>query len=165
MTNWRCQICEVVHTDLPLCFGIEAPWRAILPESEFKKRVTLTPDQCIVDGNQFFIRGHIEIPIHDYPEPLAFSVWSSLSERSIRHMGERWESPDRASDPPYFGWLCSSIAYYPSTLHLKLAVQSRASGLTPLFTLEPTDHPLAIDQHNGISIQRWHDIAHQPLHA
>jgi hypothetical protein len=80
-------------------------------------------------------------------------------------MGDRWESPDRAFDPPYFGWLSSPIAVYPSTIHLKLSVQSRPPGLTPLFTVEPTKHPLAIDQHSGISIDRWHQIAHQLLHA
>ena len=150
---------------MPLCFGIEAPWRALVTESEFVQRVDLTPDQCVVDEQTFFIRGHIEIPIHDYPEPLAFSVWSSLSEQSFVHMSERWESPDRASDPPYFGWLCSPIAVYPSTLHLKLSVQSRPPGLTPLFIVEPSEHPLALDQRNGISIERWHEFAHRLLHA
>jgi hypothetical protein len=163
--SWTCQICGLAHADVPLCFGIEAPWRALVPESEFDQRVDLTPDQCVVDGQRFFIRGHIEIPIHDYPEPLAFSVWSSLSERSLLHMCERWEAPDRASDPPYFGWLSSPIAAYPNTIHLKLSVQSRPPGRTPLFTVEPTEHPLAVDQHRGISIERWHHIAHQFLHG
>jgi hypothetical protein len=163
--SWKCHTCGVEHPDIPLCFGIEAPWRALVPETEFELRVDLTPDQCVVDEEHFFVRGHIEIPIHDYSEPLAFSVWSSLSDRSFDHMCERWEAPDRASDPPYFGWLCSPIAFYPRTIHLKLSVQSRPPGLTPLFTVEPTQHPLALDQHNGISIERWHQIAHQLLHA
>src|SRR5436190_1947869 len=123
--SWKCRSCGVEHSDIPLCFGIEAPWRALVPEDEFERRVALTTDQCVVDELHFFIRGHIEIPIHDYPEPLAFSVWSSLSDHSFRHVCERWEMPDRDSDPPYFGWLCSPIAFYPSTIHLKLTVQSR----------------------------------------
>jgi hypothetical protein len=163
--SWRCHICEVEHTDIPLCFGVEAPWRAFVPESEFAHRVNLTPDQCVVDEQIFFIRGHIEIFIHDYPDPFAFSVWASLSELSFLHMSERWEAADRASDPPYFGWLCSPIVVYPSTIHLKLSVQSRPPGLAPLFTVEPTEHPLALDQNNGISIERWHEITHQLLHA
>jgi hypothetical protein len=162
---WQCPDCGRTHDDLPVCFGIEAPWRALVPEKEFDSRVELTPDQCVVDESQFFVRGHIEIPIHGHDEPLSFSVWSSLSEQSFLHMCDRWEEPDRGLDPPYFGWLCNSIHVYPSTLHLKLSVQSRAQGLTPLFTVEPTDHPLAIDQHHGITIARWHELAHQLLHA
>jgi hypothetical protein len=163
--TWKCHSCGIEHADLPLCFGIEAPWRALVPECEFAQRVDLTPDQCVVDEQTFFIRGHIEIPIHNFPEPLSFSVWSSLSEHSFLHMSERWDSPDRVTDPPYFGWLCSPIAAYPSTIHLKLSVQSRPPGLTPLFTVEESDHPLAIDQRNGIAIDRWHQIAHEILHA
>jgi len=161
--KWRCQICGVEHSDFPICFGIEAPWRALVAESEFGRRVELNADQCVVDSQSFFIRGHIQIPIHEYPEPLLFSVWSSLSEKSFCHMCDRWESPDRASDPPYFGWLCSSIHVYPNTIHLKLSVQSRSPGIIPLFTVEPTEHPLAVDQQNGISLKRWYELAHQLL--
>lgn len=161
--SWKCHIREVEHTDTPHCYGIEAPWRALVPVGEFPQRVDLTPDQCVVDGQTFFVRGHIEIPIHDYPESLAFSVWASLREQSLLHMSACWESPNRASDAPHFGWLCSSIADYASTIHLKLSVQSRPPGLTPLFTVEPTEQPLALDQHDGVSIERWHEIAHQLL--
>jgi hypothetical protein len=162
--NWKCQTCGLEHESIPLCFGLEAPWRALVPESEYSQRVDLTPDQCVVDQKTFFVRGHIEIPIRDHPEPLAFSVWSSLSENSFIHMSERWDSTDRGSDPPYFGWLCSPIAVYPSTLHLKISVQSRPPGVVPLFSVEESEHPLSLDQYNGISIVRLHEIAHQLLH-
>jgi hypothetical protein len=163
--SWKCNICEAVHDDLPLCFGLEAPWRALVPESEFDERVLLSNDQCVVDGQTFFVRGHIEIPILNHDDSFAFSVWSSLSEQSFGHMSERWDFWDRASDAPYFGWLCSSIPTYPNTIQIKLSIQTRRPGLTPLFTTELTDHPLAIDQHRGISIERWHKLAHELLHA
>lgn len=131
-----------------------------IPEEELVDRVEMTRDQCVVDGQYFFIRGHIEIPIHDFPEPLSFSVWSSLSEKSFLHMDERWEAENRDQNPPYFGWLSSPIWVYPPTFHLKLSVQSRPPGYTPLFTLEQTQHPLAVDQHQGISIARWHELIH-----
>jgi hypothetical protein len=93
-----------------------------------------------------------------------FSVWSSLSEKSFLRMCDRWDVPDRASDPPYFGWLCSRIPEYPSVANLKLSVQSRSPGVTPLLTLEPIGHPLAVDQRQGITIARWHELAHRLLH-
>jgi hypothetical protein len=161
--TWICPDCGREETELPLCFGIDAPWQAFVPESEFDSRVELTRDVCVVDSEHHFIRGHIAIPILDYPDPLCFSVWSSLSDRSSRHMQDRWSAPDRVSDPPYFGWLCSPIWVYPSTIHLKLSVQSRQPGLTPLLTVEPSEHPLARDQHNGITVARWHELAHRLL--
>jgi len=165
VTAWICDICGLHDAETPLCFAIDAPWRAYAGEGEFARRVELTADQCVVDGKTFFVRGHIEIAIHDHPDPLAFSVWTSLSEQSFRHMTERWDAPDRDLDQPYFGWLCSPISVYPNTIHLKLSVQSRRPGLVPLFTVEPNDHPLSRDQEAGISHARWHELAHELLHG
>jgi len=72
-----------------------------------------------------------------------------------------YDAPDRGSDPPYFGWLSNRIPVYPSEKHLALSVQSRAPGVVPLFTVEPTEHPLAVDQRRGISVARWHEMANQ----
>ena len=161
--EWKCNICNEEHGEVPLCFGSVAPCYAMVPQDEWIARVQLTADHCIVDEEHFFARGHIEIPILGHPEPFAFSVWSSLSEASFEHMSDRWDAPDRQTDPPYFGWLCSSLPLYPSTLSLRLSVQSRSPGLIPVFYLEPSDHPLALEQKQGITIARWHQIAQELL--
>lgn len=162
---WMCGICREIEGEAPLCFGAEAPWREMVPESQFAQRVDLTRDQCVVDEQAFFIRGHLEVPVHGLAEPLAFSVWSSLSERSFLHMSERWDCADRADDPPYFGWLSTDIPAYPETINLKLSVQQRRPGLVPLFVLQQNDHPLSVDQREGISQVRWHQLAHLLLHS
>jgi len=138
---------------------MEAPWRAFVPDEEFERRVELTKSLCVVDGEHFFIRGHIDIPIIDHSESLIFSVWSSLSEKSFRHVNERWNAMDRLNDSLYFGWLCSPISVYANALELPLSVQTREVGLVPLFRIRDCNHPLAIDQEGGISKKRWHEIA------
>lgn len=158
--TWTCATCGEGHTALPRCFGAQAPWYALVPEDEFEQRVDLTADQCVVDENVFFVRGHIDIPLHGQVDPLSFSVWTSLSENSFLHMSGRWALPERAGDSPYFGWLSSPIPAYPNTINLKLSVQSRAPGLVPLFSVEPSDHPLSLDQRHGISLERWHTLVH-----
>jgi len=80
-------------------------------------------------------------------------------------MSDRWNSPDRANDPPYFGWLSSFIPAYPNTINLKLSVQSRSPGLVPLFLIESSNHSLSFDQRNGISVRRWHELVHSLLHS
>jgi hypothetical protein len=105
---WTCAICKAQHSP-PLCFGADAPWRALAPEAEFDERVELTGDQCVVDGEHFFVRGHVELPIIDTADDFAWSVWCPLSEKSFRHMTERWEDPERDGDR-YFGWLSSPIS-------------------------------------------------------
>lgn len=158
--SWKCHTCGLAHEELPTCFGCEAPWRELVPEAEYEQRVELTKDQCVVDGKTFFVRGHLSIPITGHTQTLELAVWSSVSEQSFCHMCDRWDDADRGEDPPYFGWLCSRLPGYPETLHLKLSVQSRAPGLVPLFQTEPGPHPLAVDQHEGITIERWHELVH-----
>jgi hypothetical protein len=68
------------------------------------------------------------------------------------------------SEPSYFGWLCNSIPAYPETLHLKTAVHAREVGLRPLIELEATDHPLAIEQRDGITAARVRNIAEKMHH-
>ena len=161
---WTCGICGIEHDDLPLCFGADAPWRAMVAEAEFGSRVELTKDQCVVDRTSFFIRGHIEIPIHTMAQTLAWSVWVSLSETSFLHCSARWEDPDREGDG-YFGWLCTPVPIYSDTLHLKTNVRSRAPGVVPLIELQECDHPLYRDQRDGISVDRLREIAHAILHS
>jgi hypothetical protein len=162
----RCAQCGSAAPDVPLCYGAEAPWRLLgIPEAEFDKRVDLTADQCVVDGTQFLIRGHIILPIVDSSETFAWSVWCSLSEKSFLHACDRWFEPKRVSDPPYFGWLMSSLPCYPETLHLKTSVQSREVGVVPAVTVEPSSHPLSVEQSRGITMDRVREFAHEILHA
>ena len=54
--------------------------------------------------------------------------------------------------------------YVPPTLNLKTHVHTRPVGVRPLIELEPTDHPLAVEQREGITTQRVEEIAAQLLH-
>ncbi len=92
-----------------------------------------------------------------------WSVWVSLSEKSFEHVCENWESEGREECTPYFGWLSTNLPCYPETLHLKTSIQSQPIGCVPLITVELTNHPLSIEQAEGITMDRAHQIIHQIL--
>ncbi len=79
--------------------------------------------------------------------------------------GDFWEQPGRESEPPYFGWLSSVVPGYPKTLSLNTMVHTRPVGARPLIELEPTDHPLAVEQRDGISWDRIQQIAELARHG
>lgn len=145
--------------DMPTCFASEAPWRQLgVDECEFASRVELTKDQCVVDEKHFFIRGHIELPIHGSQGEFVWSVWCSLSHESFLAVTDRWNDPERANDPPRFGWLCTDLpGYEPRTLNLKTMVHQREPGRVPWIEVQP-GHPLANEQNHGISVARWHEL-------
>src|SRR5881398_1763911 len=91
-------------------------------------------------------------------------VWCSLSEKSYLEVSDHWEDPARERLGPYFGWLCTKIPGYPDTAFLKTMVHQRAVGVRPWVELERTDHPLAVDQRDGIEEDRLRGIVIGLLH-
>ena len=150
---------EGAREPLPLCYAADAPWKMMVSESEVDERVRSTEDTCIVDGEAFFLRGHIEVPLQGADETLAYNVWCSLSRASFEGVLERWDDARRHEAAPVFGWLSTELSPYPSTLNLKALVHQRRKGLVPLIELEPTEHPLAVEQRDGISRARLAEIA------
>jgi hypothetical protein len=165
MRTWQCRCCGQDLGELPMHYGTPAPalWYAI-PEAERDERVLLSSDQCLI-GEHGFIVGNLEIPVLDADEAFSWDVWVSLSPANFRRAGELWEAPGREAEPPYFGWLSTSLPGYPETLHLKTHVHTREVGRRPFVELEPTDHPLAVEQRVGITMERVREIAEQVLHG
>lgn len=165
VNGYTCSTCGAHHDDLPMSYGVKTPyWYEVIAPEERDARASISSDQCIIDGEHFFVLGVLEIPVSDGDGPFSWSVWVSLSEESFDRMHELWQSPEREREPPYFGWLSAEIPGYPSTLNLKTHLHTRSVGLRPTIELEPTDHPLAIEQRQGITIARVRQIAEQTLH-
>jgi hypothetical protein len=153
-----CSVCGVLHDELP-DIGVDEPvqWWDI-PEQERTERVQLSADTCVIDDTHFFIRGVIEIPIHDAPEPFGFGVWVSQKDENFQTYCDHGDS---SAIGPFFGWLCTRLGNYPEdTLALKTMVHFRDQGLRPLIIVEPGEHPLAVDQHCGISLAKAWEIVH-----
>lgn len=160
-----CRTCGQYHTKLPMEFGADAPaLYYTIPSEECDARCDLTSDLCVIDEEHFFIRGCVEIPVLDGPGPFVWGVWCSLSKENFKRTVEMWEVEGRENEPPYFGWLCTALPLYPETLHLKTHVHTRPLGQRPIVELEPTDHPLAVQQRQGITMARVREIAEALLH-
>lgn len=164
-TTFRCRCCGEEHPGPPLSWAVEAPdeWSALTP-SQRRSKGDLSSDQCIIDPDRFFIRGSLELPVVGGVAPFVWDVWVSLSETNFKRASGRWHDPNRTEESPYFGWLCNSLPGYPETLSLKTNVHTRSVGVRPLIELEPTEHPLAVEQRDGITMARVIEIAEIALH-
>jgi hypothetical protein len=127
-------------------------------ESARSRRIKFTSDTCVIDGEQYFIRGVIEIPVHDYHDSFGFGVWVSQKEENfLRYVQE----PQSKQVGPFFGWLCTRIDFYPeTTLLLKTRAHFRPGGLRPTIEVLDTDHPLGRDQREGIDLAKAWEIVH-----
>ena len=164
--SFTCHHCGKVHDGLPLAFSTDAPDHYYgIPESERVRRAVLSSDQCIIDNEHYFARGCLDIRINDSAEIFTWGIWVSLSERNFQRMTELWDKEGRESEPAYFGWLCTRLPGYPDTTNLKTHVHTRPIGQRPFVELEPTEHPLAVEQRTGITLARARQIAENLLHG
>ncbi|SDJ34855.1 hypothetical protein SAMN04487926_14422 [Paraburkholderia steynii] len=166
MNGFVCGTCGQYHDRLPMCFGPNAPalWLS-MPESERVTRGELTSDQCVIDGEHFFILGRILLPVVDGPGPFVWLSWVSLSKRNFARTCELWDIEGRETEPPYFGWLQSALPYEPSTLSLGVSVHTMVLGQRPTIVLDIIDHPLSLEQCHGITMARVQEIAEICLHG
>jgi hypothetical protein len=161
--GFRCARCGEWHDELPMAFAVAAPayWEQASRLSRLKGR--LSDEQCEIDGHRF-VRARIVLPVHDADTDFEWGVWVSLSEESYRRATELWEAEGREAEPPYFAWIQSNAGPYPSTLGLQTWLYTQPVGVRPLAELEPTDHPVAREQREGIDMARVHELAAAALH-
>jgi len=156
--SWTCHCCGRSFDTLPLDLGVDHPLNYYaIPERERFARARLAGDFCIIDDTAFFVRGCVEIPIHEGSR-FAWGLWVSVSADSFAAISAAWDKPDRDTCPPYFGWLNAHLPLYPDTINLKTRLHLRPIPTLPFIELEPTDHPLAIEQREGISVERVVEI-------
>jgi hypothetical protein len=159
-----CGSCGEHHEGVPLSYGSPAPayWHHGL---DGRADCFLAEEQCVVNGEHFFLRGRLVLPVIETGDEFDWGVWVSVSRASYDRILDSWDDPDRVREPPCFGWLSSDIAgYEPTTLNLKTRLHTQPVGYRPTIELEPTDHPLAVEQRHGIPLARVQTIAEHYYH-
>ncbi|MGW7080034.1 DUF2199 domain-containing protein [Streptomyces sp. NPDC054866] len=163
--GFTCSYCGKHHAETPMSYATSAPYVwdesfADAPDS------LLSSDQCVIQAQHYFVKGLIEIPVIGSDDVFSWAVWVSLSRDNFSRAADLWDSPEREAEEPYFGWLSTELGLYsPSTVNLKTHVHTRQVGRRPFIELEPTDHPLSVEQRTGITMDRVRKIAETVLHS
>ncbi|WP_373232185.1 DUF2199 domain-containing protein [Cohnella sp.] len=160
----KCSHCNEEIGEISFCFGAHAPFHYLVLNEEDQQKCDIDNDICVIESRDHFIRGHLEIPVIGSDEVFIWSVWSSVSNTNFERAIELWESEDRSREPGYFGWVSTRLPLYPDTINLKCEVHTRDVGLCPIIILEESDHPLSIEQRNGITIERVIELNHLLMH-
>jgi hypothetical protein len=85
-------------------------------------------------------------------------AWATLSRESFVRYIEAFDGGEQDELGPWFGWFSNRLEGYPDTLNLKCQVHPVSGRQRPLVLLEPTSHPLAVDQQTGVTFDRLLDI-------
>lgn len=158
--GYTCKCCGEYKDEIPMSYGTDLPiYAESMNPKERAKRVQGNSYLCVIDNEYCFIRGSIKIPVKDSDKEFVWGVWSSLSAENFDLIIENWELEGREFlTKPAFGYLSTPLPGYPDTMNLNMLVHTLPIGKLPIFELEKTDHPLALEQHNGITMDRVHEI-------
>lgn len=166
--EFRCERCGNIHRGSP-SFANEAPFNySELSAGERVARARLTDDTCVIDGESFFIRGTLEIPILDAEDPFCWGVWVSQSKESFKRYLATFQN-DQSGDGS-FGWLAVTMPGYRRNPdnepieHLACNVEWQGQGTRPLVFPQESDHPLFHDVMDGISWERAIELAQKVMH-
>jgi hypothetical protein len=162
---WTCSCCGQTFDSLLLNVAFKAPayWEWI-PEDERIARALLDTDTCVIDEEHYFVRACLEVPVRGISQPFVWGAWVSLSLASMKRAAELFHVDAQEDEPPRFGWLSNTFPGYPNTLELKASVRFRSRTLRPLIELEETDHPLSVEQREGITLERVQEIVRPFAH-
>ena len=152
--SFRCAICGQTHSGIfdLACDGPDAYLNS--SEEEQEREFDKSDDLCIWDSEHFFVRCVLPIPVRGLDRYFGYGVWSSLSKEKFELYREHWDHPASDGVGPWFGWFSNRLKAYPETLNLKCRVHPQDGGQRPLLELQPGDHPLTLDQRQGITVER-----------
>ncbi len=162
--SFKCSQCNKIHEGIP-SFNLEAPlYYYAIPENERDERTSLTSETCIIDEEDFFAKGFLEIPVLGLEESLTFTPWVSLSKSNFLKFKESLGVEDAAQYGEMFGWFSSQIDIFGDCKNLKTNLILQNNNHRPNIEIEPTSHPLSIASHQGIHIKKLIEIVEYYLH-
>lgn len=163
--SFQCAQCGERHEGSP-SFAFPAPDTWMQQPDAVREQGFINDDLCRYrdeEGEHYFIRVVVEVPIHGVAEPFVWGVWVSLSQASFEHYVEHWDTAD--GERGYFGWFSNRLPYYENTWALAADVHPQGEGERPCLVLHEAAHDLVRDCASGISIEQAQRIAEICLHG
>lgn len=152
--RFRCAGSGRIETGLPEVSYEQPEVCAALDATAVKRRVLTTSDFTILDGQRYFVRVTLLVPIVGYDERFHWAAWIEVGWQAFKAYFEAFEDEDNSSLPAFPGRLANRVDGFPRTMGLTGTAYPRAHGERPHFLLKSRTHPLAKAQTTGISPQQ-----------
>lgn len=126
----------------------------MLTDEDREKRCKSTDDAWMLDGERFFLRGLLPLPVNGQSRRYCIGVWAEVSRDVFTRVNELWTDPAQASEPQMPAVLANALPLVPNTLGLSVAIQLTGPKTRPEYYLVATEHPLYSEQRRGIDSHR-----------
>jgi hypothetical protein len=161
--SFTCETCGQTHTGDVRDIRMELPEPIFfLDQDEREVRAWVGDDSAILrheDGDRFFVRGLLELPIEGGDGYFGYGSWIEVSREDFDVLGELWHDDEGWRSGPFPGTVANELAPYFDTVGLPARIRLRDVELLPLVELEDANHELVRAQRRGISRHRAHQLA------
>lgn len=150
-----CSVCGQSHLKSDSELFFERP-DVIHPLSQDERdtRCQFTSDAWMLDGERFFLRGVLPLPILEEARRYNIGVWAEVSRDVFARINELWTDPAQAAEPRMPALLANELPLLPSTLGLSVSLQLTGPLTRPEYYVEATEHPIYAEQTRGINAHR-----------
>lgn len=140
---------------MELTFGLPDDIFA-LSEQDKKERTKGSTDLYVLDGNRFFVRGLLPLPIESQND-YCLGAWAEVSEEDFDRIEELWDVDVRANEPSIKACISNSMPYTLSNGPIELEVHLQDSKSRPFFYVTTHDCTLHEEQSKGITAHRAYE--------
>lgn len=164
--GYQCSSCGEWHNERPTAFRFPVP--AIveaLTTEERRDRVQLGSDQCVLDGERFFMLGNVDLPVEGSAEIIRYTTWLSVSEQDFDRAADLWTTEGRESEPPYAGALGNVIPGIDGAPGVRVLVHTNPVGERPRVEIVDTEHVLRAYQTEGLAVCQADSLIHAALYG
>ena len=161
--SFTCDVCGETHAGETRDIRMSLPQPIyLLDEEERSSRAYVEDDFALLhgaNGDRYFVRALVELPIADADGYFGYGAWVEVSEADVTELGELWNDEDGQRADPFQGTLANELSPYAFTEGLPVRIRLRDVQLLPLVELEDGEHELVRAQRQGISSHRAHQLA------
>jgi hypothetical protein len=157
---FTCEVCGETHAGekRDIRMGVPQPI-FLLDDDDREDRSWVGEDSATLDGERFFVRALLELPIVGEDGYFGYGTWVEVSRADFDVLAELWFDEEGWRNAPFAGTLANELSPYAFTEGLPLEIKLRDVQLLPLVELADGEHELVRAQRNGISPHRAHQLA------
>ncbi len=125
-----------------------------LSEAERQQRAQFDSDLSRLD-DRYFIRGVAFVPVQGTDRQFGWGIWVEIPPENFFHYAKNFNSDNRGT-ASFSGKAANRLLHYPDTCGITMQVQLGDQTQRPIFTSTDPQHPLTLEQANGIPLERVH---------
>lgn len=156
-----CKLCGETHEGLPrdIDFGKPGAYLALSPKQQ-SSRAKLLPDICTIGKKRFFIHGRLAVPVRDAVGHFVWGVWAEVTSHVFVHYKQVVENAEVAPLPSFGSLSVEHVPPFRGMDRLPVMIKFTTSERRPTFILEPSNHWLYRQQHEGITLHSLKEMLH-----